>query len=236
MLILLIFILLGCCEIYYVLIKPDKNEGEINVSSTSVKIDDFLNNDGNFVRQIVYKINGDYFGNLEGNNIIVILMNGDMNGNINSKEGDVVLIKGDINGDVIANKVICPQQKSEYKNYIDKLSSVEKLSKPDKEDEAHCLCAKPNTNCAKCAWYDYVEQECKSCANEGECQFIDKYESRDKIKDSLRQLPPDYVNCADCVYGEKHNITPNGYDYYKCSKFGGMHLDIARLCDMFKEK
>ena len=190
-------------------------------------------------KQIVYKIEkGDLVGDIKGDNIIVILMNGDVYGDISSKEGDVVLIKGDINGDVKANKVICPQQKSDYENYIDKLSSVEKLSKPDKEDEAHCICAKPNTNCAKCAWYDYVDQECKSWdVNEGECQFIDKYESKDKIKDSFRQPPPDYVDCADCAYGEIYSTTPNGCDYYKCSKFDEvMRSDGARICDSFKQK
>lgn len=183
MLILLIFILLGCCEIYYVLIKPDKNEGETNVSSIIGKMDDFLTNDGNFVRQIVYKIDGDYFGNLEGNNIIVILMNGDMNGNIKSKDGDVVLIKGNINGDVEANQIICQQPKSEYENYINKLSSVEKLSKPDK-------------------------------------------------KETFKQLPPDYVCCADCAYAEDHSS-----NMYKCSKYDGLVLkNSVRICDSFKEK
>lgn len=201
------------------------------------------NRDKKQMEQIVYKIEkGDLVGDIKGDNIIVILMNGDVNGDISSKEGDVVLIKGDINGDVKANKVICQQPKSDYENYIDKLSSVEKLSKPDKEDEAHCLCAKPNTNCAKCAWYDYVGQECKSWdANEGECQFIDKNEiekrHNDFIKDFkkyVKEPPPDYVNCADCVYGEKHSIA--GKDYYKCPKFGLMQLDTPRLCDVFKEK
>ena len=197
-------------------------------------IKEIIDKDKKQMEQIVYKFEkGDLVGDIKGDNIIVILMNGDVYGDISSKEGDVVLIKGDINGDVKANKVICPQQKSDYENYIDKLSSVEKLSKPDKEDEAHCICAKPNTNCAKCAWYDYVEQECKSWdVNEGECQFIDKYESRDKIKDSLRQLPPDYVRCADCVYAENYNL-----EMYKCSKYNGVVVkDSVRICDSFKQK
>lgn len=212
----------------------------IEWSINKIKI---LNKDKKQMEQIVYKIEkGDLVGDIKGDNIIVILMNGDVNGDISSKEGDVVLIKGDINGDVKANKVICPQQKSEHENYIDKLSNIGKLSKPDKEDEAHCLCAKPNTNCAKCAWYDYVEQECKSWdVNEGECHFIDKNEMEKRhddfvkrFKNFAKQLPPDYVNCGDCVYGEKHSIA--GKDYYKCSKFGLMQLDTARLCDMFKKK
>ena len=60
-------------------------------------------------KQIVYKINGDFVGDVKGNNVIVILMgDGDFVGDIDSKDGEVVLIKGNINGDVKANKIICP--------------------------------------------------------------------------------------------------------------------------------
>lgn len=210
--------------------RAEINRLKQQISNNSEQDKHMKNND----KQIVYKIEeGDLVGNIKGDNITVILMNGDVNGDISSKEGDVVLIKGDINGDVIANKVICQQNKSEYEKYIDKLSSVEKLSKSDKEDEVHCLCAKPNTNCAKCAWYDYVEQECKSWdANEGECQFIDKYESKDKIKDSLTQPPLDYVKCADCVYAKNYSL-----EMYKCSKYDGVVVkDSVRICDSFKQK
>ena len=210
--------------------RAEINRLKQQISNNSEQDEHMKNND----KQIVYKIEkGDLVGDIKGDNIIVILMNGDINGDVNSKEGDVVLIKGDINGNVKANKVICPQQKSDYENYIDKLSSVEKLSKSDKEDEVHCLCAKPNTNCAKCAWFDYVEQECKSWdVNEGECQFIDKYESRGKIKDSLRQLPPDYVRCTDCAYAEDYSS-----NMYKCSKYDGVVVkDSVRICDLFKQK
>lgn len=167
--------------------------------------------DGKHNLQIVYKIDGDFTGDIKGDNIIVILMNGDVNGDISSKEGDVVLIKGNINGDVKANKVICQQPKSDYENYIDKLSNIDKLSKPDKENgEKHCP------------------------------RFIDKDGVMKKIKESPTQPPPDYVNCADCAYGEEYNTTPNGYEYYKyykCSKFDGvMRFEGARICDLFKQK
>lgn len=233
-------VILVCCVsklVYFVFIKPMINKFKKHIKK--------LNGENKMSNtQTVYKIEkGDLVGDIKGDNIIVILMNGDVNGDISSKEGDVVLIKGDINGDVKANKVICQQPKSDYENYIDKLSSVEKLSKPDKkDDEIHCVCAKPNTNCAKCAWYDYVSEECKSWdANEGECHFIDKNEmerSHDdfvkNFKNFCQTAPSDYVNCADCVYGEKHNIA--GKDYYRCPNFGLMQLDTPRLCDMFKEK
>lgn len=209
--------------------RAEINRLKQQISNNSEQDKHMKNND----KQTVYKIEkGDLVGDIRGDNIIVILMNGDINGNISSKEGDVVLIRGDINGDVKANKVICQQPKSEYENYIDKLSNIDKLSKSDKEDEAHCICAKPDTNCAKCAWYDYVKQECKSWdANEGECQFIDKYEVRKKIKESSTQPPPDYVRCGNCVY-----IYSDGF--YKCAKYSGYLVkpDDYRMCDYFKEK
>ena len=60
-------------------------------------------------KQVVYKINGDFVGDIKGNNVTVILMgDGDFVGDIDSKDGEVVLIKGNINGDVKANKIICP--------------------------------------------------------------------------------------------------------------------------------
>lgn len=59
--------------------------------------------------QIIYKVDGDFNGNIKGDNVTVILMgDGDINGNIESKDGNVVLIKGNINGNVKANKVVCP--------------------------------------------------------------------------------------------------------------------------------
>lgn len=59
--------------------------------------------------QIVYKVDGDFNGDIKGDNVTVILMgDGDVNGNIESKDGNVVLIKGNVNGDIKANKVVCP--------------------------------------------------------------------------------------------------------------------------------
>ena len=67
-------------------------------------------------KQIVYKIDGNFNGNIKGNNVTVILMgDGSINGNIDSEDGEVVLIKGDINGDVKANKIICPDKPSNEK-------------------------------------------------------------------------------------------------------------------------
>ena len=70
----------------------------------------------NMNKQIVYKVNGDFNGDIKGDNVTVILMgDGNFNGNISSKDGEVVLIKGNINGDVKANNVLCPTDPKQVK-------------------------------------------------------------------------------------------------------------------------
>lgn len=77
--------------------------------STSVTLDEFLNRDRDHINQVVYKVDGNFNGNITGDNVTVVLMgDGNINGNINARDGGVVLIRGDINGDVKANKVLCP--------------------------------------------------------------------------------------------------------------------------------
>ncbi len=59
--------------------------------------------------QIVYKVDGDFNGDIKGDNVTVILMgDGNFNGNVDSSDGNVVLIKGSINGNVKADKIVCP--------------------------------------------------------------------------------------------------------------------------------
>jgi len=61
--------------------------------------------------QIVYKVDGDFNGDIKGDNVTVILMgDGNFNGNVDSNDGNVVLIKGSINGDVKADKIVCPTE------------------------------------------------------------------------------------------------------------------------------
>lgn len=80
--------------------------------STSVTLDEFINNDRGIIRQVVYKIDGDYVGDIKGENVTVILMgNGDFKGDINSKNGTVFLNKGNVIGDIKADKVLCPTNK-----------------------------------------------------------------------------------------------------------------------------
>lgn len=77
--------------------------------STSVTLNEFLNRSGDHVNQVVYKVDGNFNGDITGDNVTVILMgDGDINGNINARDGEIVLIKGNVNGDVKANRVLCP--------------------------------------------------------------------------------------------------------------------------------
>ena len=87
------------------------------MTQKTVTLDEFLNKRGNFVKQVVYKIDGDYVGDIKGENVTVILMgNGDFKGDINSKDGTVFLNKGNVIGDIKANKVLCPTNKPSDKS------------------------------------------------------------------------------------------------------------------------
>lgn len=81
----------------------------------------------NMNKQTVYKVDGDFNGDIKGDNVTVILMgDGNINGDVKSKDGNVVLIKGNINGDVKANKIVCPDdcKKSEEKKKDEKKITI----------------------------------------------------------------------------------------------------------------
>lgn len=85
------------------------NRKERDMSDKYITLDEFMNERGDFVKQVVYKIDGDFNGDIKGENVTVILMgNGNINGNIDAKNGEVFVNKGNINGSVKADKVLCP--------------------------------------------------------------------------------------------------------------------------------
>lgn len=87
------------------------------MSNTYVTLDEFMNEQGDYVKQVVYKVDGDFVGDIKGDNVTVILMgDGDFVGDIDSPNGEVVLIRGSIDGDVKANKIICPTKPTEQKH------------------------------------------------------------------------------------------------------------------------
>lgn len=82
---------------------------DLNKDLNSIQIPTPVDINESSTKQIVYKIDGNFNGNIKGDNVTVIIMgDGNINGNIESENGEVVLIKGDINGDVKADKVVCP--------------------------------------------------------------------------------------------------------------------------------
>ena len=97
-------------------------------------------------KQTVYKVEGDFNGDIKGDNVTVILMgNGNFNGDINSKDGEVVLIKGSINGDVKANKVLCPTDTNVSDN---------------------------GNGCTECVLFDGKDKTCAWDVDKKDCPFL----------------------------------------------------------------
>ena len=91
-----------------------KDRREKNMSVMTVTLDEFMNERGDFVKQVVYRVDGDFNGDISGENVTVILMgDGNINGDIDINNGEVFVHHGDINGDVKADKVLCPTSPSD---------------------------------------------------------------------------------------------------------------------------
>ena len=121
-----------------------KDRREKNMSVMTVTLDEFMNERGEWVKQVVYKVDGDFNGNINGDNVTVILMgDGNINGDIKAKNGEVVLFKGNINGDVKADKILCPNE-------------------PRKE------------TCEMCKYYAYHEGKHYWCTHGGMCHLCIK--------------------------------------------------------------
>lgn len=110
-------------KVFKILTKDSKDKE----MATYVTLDEFFNEDRKAIKQVVYKVEGDFDGDISGDNVTVILMgDGNINGDVKSKDGNVVLIKGNINGDVKANKIVCPDdcKKSEEKKKDEKKITI----------------------------------------------------------------------------------------------------------------
>lgn len=128
----------------------------------------YINNNNNMNKQIVYKVDGDFNGDIKGDNVTVILMgDGDINGNIESKDGNVVLIKGNINGNVKANKVVCPTESATKAKCSDCVFAKNKhyISASGIFSEGYYDCSKFNKT---------VNEDCSACL---------EFKSKSKNKD-----------------------------------------------------
>lgn len=125
-----------------------------------IRYNDGVGIKGTMSNQIVYKVDGDFNGNIKGDNVTVILMgNGNINGNIESKDGNVVLIKGNVNGDIKANKIVCPTNHNEkncFECIVDttKHNPAKDVESPKLKFETIWSCDIPSNNrgCSKCAF------------------------------------------------------------------------------------
>ena len=92
-------------------------ERKKDMSDKYVTLDEFMNERGDFVKQVVYKVDGDFNGDINGDNVTVILMgDGNINGDIKAKNGEVFVHHGDINGNVKADKVLCPTLPTQFED------------------------------------------------------------------------------------------------------------------------
>ena len=141
---------------------------EDSVTSGYMRHDGGVGIVGAMNNQIVYKVNGDFNGNIKGDNVTVILMgDGNINGNIESKNGNVVLIKGNVNGDIKANKVICPTESATEAKCSDCVFAENKhyISASSIFSEGYYDCSKFNKT---------VNEDCSACL---------EFKSRSKNKD-----------------------------------------------------
>ena len=80
-------------ELLSILVSGIVGEKEKDMSDKYVTLDEFMNERGEWVKQVVYKVDGDFNGDIKGENVTVILMgNGNINGNIKAKNGEVFVV------------------------------------------------------------------------------------------------------------------------------------------------
>ena len=117
---------------------------DLNRNLNSIQIPTPVNINESSTKQIVYKIDGNFNGDIKGDNVTVILMgDGNINGNINSKKGNIVLINGNVNGSVKADKVITAENQSTHKSSCD-------IKKEESEISNYISVHSINMKCPNC--------------------------------------------------------------------------------------
>ena len=137
-------------ELLSILVSGIVGEKEKDMSDKYVTLDEFLNERGDFVKQVVYKVDGYFNGDIKGENVTVILMgNGNINGNIKAKNGEVFVNKGNINGDVKADKVLCPTPLNNKHVKHNPAKDVESPTLPTRFEDSNPTKCK----CESCIYY-----------------------------------------------------------------------------------
>lgn len=139
--------------------------------------------------------------------IVYKIEKGDLVGNIKGDNITVILMNGDVNGDISSKEGDVVLIKGDINGDV----IANKV-----------ICQQP-----KSEYENYIDK----LSSVEKLSKPDKDNKPDKEK-IFRQLPPDYVKCADCVYAENYNL-----EMYKCTKYNGVVVkDSVRICDSFKQK
>lgn len=169
------------------------------MTQKTVTLDEFLNERSDFVKQVVYKVDGDFNGNITGDNVTVILMgDGDINGDINARDGEVVLIRGDINGNVKADKVICPSLSNTHTQVDAKCSECEFSVKRQIFISIHGI-----SECYECNKFNESFDDDRPACQE--------FKYRNPAKDvKSPELPTKNSNktCYECIHCQHSTNTP----------------------------
>ena len=144
--------------------------------------------------QIIYKVDGDFNGDITGDNVTVVLLNGDINGNVNANNGEIFLAKGSINGNVKADKVLCPNNPN----------SLNKSNDSDEVTEATCK----DRTCESCWYYtkgyrhDYctIDKHKIVLGNKKSCPFYDDKGQTQKYHVDCKYFSNEHGTCF--IYGD----------------------------------
>lgn len=154
-------------------------------------------------KQIVYKINGDFKGDIKGKNITVIVMGtGDIIGDIDCKNGEVVLLNGNIKGDVKADKILCPTEPESHE--------------PAKVKCSNCTFAKKEAffNAYTCSKYNVI--------NDNEYHDCQGYEPKYRSQSIYHGRGGIMVKCPFCNEIYPQSLTVSG----KTLEDGKIALDV----------
>lgn len=215
----IILLINWCGDMIKEIINKDEkaNEAEDKVKElsktfeTERSINEVLNNQRAEINRLKQQIlnNSEQDKHMKNNDkqIVYKIEKGDLIGDIKGNNIIVILMNGDINGDVNSKEGDVVLIKGDINGDVE----ANKVICPRDKSE----------------YENYIDK----LSNVEKLSKPDKDNKPDKEK-TFRQLPPDYVKCADCVYAENYNL-----EMYKCTKYNGVVVkDSVRICDLFKQK
>lgn len=197
-------------ELLSILVSRIVGEKGKDMSDKYVTLDEFMNERGDFVKQIVYKVDGDFNGNIEGENVTVILMgDGDINGNIDSKNGEIFINKGNVNGDIRADKVLMPNKKKD--TYFGRRGIV--------------------VRCPHCDELYTQSLSINGYTSEDDANLV--LDVKIDVEEPLNKSPDVPPTCHSCKYYSSYNDYAH---YYYCEKLKDIFCNPYNTCGRYVER